>query len=262
MERDLKIQKYLADCGLMSRRAAEREIAEGRVKVNGAVAEIGLRIDPKKDRVEYNGRVVEKKRGVHHTYLMLNKPAGYVTTMNDDKGRKTVAELVADCGVRVYPVGRLDMDSEGLLLFTDDGELANALTHPRHHIPKHYEVTVEGTLNRSTLIKLSSEMEIDGYRIRPVACAILKRWPEKTLLRMTLYEGRNRQIRKMCEQCELAVRHLRRVALGDLELDVTKGKWRYLNKAEVDYLKEACGLLGQEGKGGRKAPSAPKKRSV
>ncbi len=255
MERDIKIQKYLAVCGLMSRRAAEREIAAGLVKINGEPAEIGQRIDPVRDRVEYKGAVVVKKRGVHHTYLMLNKPAGYVTTMNDDKGRKSVAELVADAGCRVYPIGRLDMDSEGLLLFTDDGELANALTHPRHRIPKFYDVTVEGAVNRPTLIKLSSEMEIDGYHIQPVNCAILKKSPEKTLLRMTLYEGRNRQIRKMCEQCELTVKRLRRVALGDLELDVAKGKWRYLNKDEVDRLKEACGLLdGPRKEGGRTAP--------
>ena len=246
MEKDLKIQKYLALCGLMSRRAAEREIAAGLVKINGLPAEIGQRVRPLTDRVEYRGAVVTRKRGVHHTYLMLNKPAGYVTTMSDDKGRRTVADLVADAGVRVYPVGRLDMDSEGLLLFTDDGDLANALTHPRHEIPKYYDVTVEGAVTRPTLIKLSSEMEIDGYPIRPVPCAILKKSPEKTLLRMTLFEGRNRQIRKMCEKCELKVRRLRRVALGTLELDVPKGKWRYLCKEEVDELKEACGLLDRK----------------
>ena len=246
MENDLKIQKYLADCGLMSRRAAEKEIAAGLVKINGEVAEIGQRVHPIKDRVEYKGAVVAKKRGVHNTYLMLNKPTGYVTTMSDDKGRKTVADLVADVGVRVYPVGRLDMDSEGLLLFTDDGELANALTHPRHRIAKYYDVTVEGVVSRPTLTKLSSEMEIDGYRILPVECHILKKSEEKTVIRMVLFEGRNRQIRKMCEQCELVVKKLRRVAMGDLELDVAKGKWRYLDKVEVNYLKEACGLLEQK----------------
>ena len=243
MENDIKIQKYIAECGLMSRRAAEREIAAGLVKINGEVAEIGQRVRPTKDRVEYKGAVVAKKRGTHNTYLMLNKPTGYLTTMSDDKGRKTVADLVADVGVRVYPVGRLDMDSEGLLLFTDDGDLANALTHPRHHIAKYYDVTVEGAVNRPTLNKLSSEMEIDGYRILPVECHILKKSEEKTVIRMVLFEGRNRQIRKMCEQCELVVKKLRRVALGDLEVDIAKGKWRYLDKHEVDYLKEACGLI-------------------
>ena len=239
----IKIQKHLADCGLMSRRAAEREIELGLVKVNGEVATIGMRIDPAKDRVTYKGVTVAKKRGTHHTYVMLHKPTGYVTTMADDKGRKTVADLVSDVGVRVFPVGRLDMDSEGLLLFTDDGELANALTHPRHHIAKYYEVTVEGAVNRPTLTKLSSEMEIDGYKILPVNCAVLKKNEERTILSMELFEGRNRQIRKMCEVCELTVKRLKRVAMGDLELDVAKGKWRYLEKHEVDYLKEACGLL-------------------
>jgi len=243
MENDIKIQKYIAECGLMSRRAAEREIAAGLVKINGEVAEIGQRVRPTKDPVEYKGAVVAKKRGTHHTYLMLNKPTGYLTTMSDDKGRKTVADLVSDVGVRVYPVGRLDMDSEGLLLFTDDGDLANALTHPRHHIAKYYDVTVEGAVNRPTLNKLSSEMEIDGYSILPVECHILKKSEEKTVIRMVLFEGRNRQIRKMCEQCELVVKKLRRVALGDLEVDIAKGKWRYLDKHEVDYLKEACGLI-------------------
>ena len=243
MENDVKIQKYIADCGLMSRRAAEKEIEAGQVKINGEVAEIGQRVRPGKDRVEYKGAVVAKKRGTHHTYLMLNKPTGYVTTMSDDKGRKTVADLVADVEVRVYPVGRLDMDSEGLLLFTDDGELTNALTHPRHHIAKYYDVTVEGAVNRPTLAKLSGEMEIDGYKILPVECHILKKSEEKTVIRMVLFEGRNRQIRKMCEQCELVVKKLRRVAMGDLELDIAKGKWRYLDKVEVDYLREACGLL-------------------
>ncbi len=242
MENDLKIQKYLADCGLMSRRAAEKEIEQGFVRINGEPAKIGQRVNPMKDRVEYKGAVVVKKRGVHHTYLMLNKPCGYVTTMSDDKGRKTVADLITDVGVRVYPVGRLDMDSEGLLLFTDDGELANALTHPRHHIAKYYDVTVEGAVNRPTLAKLSSEMEIDGYTILPVECHVLKKSEEKTVIRMVLFEGRNRQIRKMCEHCELSVKKLRRVAMGDLELDVAKGKWRYLDKVEVDYLKEVCGL--------------------
>ena len=256
MEEQIKIQKYIADCGLMSRRAAEREIELGTVTVNGEVATIGMRVSPSRDRVTYKGKLVAKKRGTHNTYIMLNKPTGYITTMSDDKGRKTVAELVEDAGVRLYPVGRLDMDSEGLLLFTNDGELANALTHPRHHIAKYYEVTVEGQVNRPTLTKLSSEMELDGYTIAPVNCAIIKRGEDRTVISMELFEGRNRQIRKMCEACELTVKKLKRVAMGDLELDVAKGKWRYLDKHEVDYLKETCGLTTQ--KADEKAKKAPK----
>lgn len=258
---DIKLQKYIAECGLMSRRAAEKEIEAGNFAVNGVTATIGMRIDPNNDAVTYKGKSVLKS-GERKVYIILNKPKGVVTTMSDEKGRKTVADLVADAEVRVYPVGRLDMDSEGLLLFTDDGELANALTHPRHHIAKYYDVTVEGAVNRPTLARLSGEMEIDGYRILPVECHILKKSEEKTVIRMVLFEGRNRQIRKMCEQCELVVKKLRRVALGDLEVDIAKGKWRYLDKVEVDYLREACGLppSGKEEskkpvKGGAKKPA-------
>ena len=257
----MKLQKYMADCGLMSRRAAEREIEAGAVTVNGEVATIGLVIDPTKDRVTYRGKVIAKKRGEHASYVMLNKPTGYVTTMNDEKGRKTVADLIADAEMRLYPIGRLDMDSEGLLLCTNDGELANALTHPRHRIAKYYEVTVEGQVNRPTLTKLSGEMTIDDYTIQPVNCAIIKRYEDRTVISMELFEGRNRQIRKMCEQCELVVKKLKRVAIGELELDVAKGKWRFLNKNEVDYLKEACGIVSEKSKEKAKKakPTAAKK---
>ena len=240
----MRLQKFFSDAGVLSRRAAEAEIAAGKVKVNGVVAQIGDSVDPEVDIVEYKGRrILPRRENAKRRYIMLNKPRGFVTTMQDEKGRPTVADLTSGVGARVYPVGRLDMDSEGLLLFTDDGDLANALTHPRHHIAKYYDVTVEGAVNRPTLNKLSSEMEIDGYRILPVECHILKKSEEKTVIRMVLFEGRNRQIRKMCEQCELVVKKLRRVALGDLEVDIAKGKWRYLDKHEVDYLKEACGLI-------------------
>ncbi|MBQ7354037.1 MAG: rRNA pseudouridine synthase [Clostridia bacterium] len=239
---ELRIQKYLADCGICSRRAAERAIEEGDVKINGIDAEIGQKIRPDRDKVTYRGRPVVKKRNAHPCYVMLHKPAGYVTTMSDEKGRKTVAELITGVDQRVYPVGRLDMDSEGLLLFTSDGELANALTHPRHHIPKIYHVRVEGQVSRAQLTKLGEPMDIDGYKIQPVECAIVKQSEEATTIAMILYEGRNRQIRKMCEQVGLVVRRLRRIAIGDLELDVPRGKWRYLNKEEADYLKESAGL--------------------
>lgn len=237
---EIRIQKFLSDQGICSRRAAEREISEGNVRVNGAPAEIGMKIRPDRDRVEYKGRHIVVKAGTHPVYVMLNKPTGYVTTMSDEKGRKTVAELVSDVGVRIYPVGRLDMDSEGLLLMTNDGELTNALTHPRHHIPKIYHVRVAEEVTRATLNQLSGEMVIDGHPILPVECSVVSRSETGTTVCMTLYEGRNRQIRKMCEQCNLTVKHLRRIAIGDLELDIAKGKWRYLNKYEVDYLKEMC----------------------
>lgn len=235
---EIRIQKFLSDQGICSRRAAEREITEGNVTVNGSPAEIGMKIRPDRDRVEFKGRHIVVKAGAHPVYVMLNKPTGYVTTLSDEKGRKTVAELVSDVGVRIYPVGRLDMDSEGLLLMTNDGELTHALTHPRHQIPKIYHVRVAEEVTRATLNQLSGEMTIDDYKIMPVECSIVSRSDTGTTIQMILYEGRNRQIRKMCEMCNLTVKHLRRIAIGDLELDIAKGKWRYLNKYEVDYLKE------------------------
>ena len=234
----IRLQKFLSDCGVCSRRAAENAIEEGRVTVNNEKAQIGQKIDPRRDSVYFDGRHVVKKRGEHYVYLMLNKPKGYVTTLSDDKDRKTVSDLVSDVGTRVYPVGRLDMDSEGLLLLTNDGEFANMMTHPRHSIPKIYTVIVEENVSKTELRELSSEMEIDGYKIMPVDCRIKEVRENGTVLEMVLYEGRNRQIRKMCEKVGLTVKKLKRIAYGDLELDVKKGNWRYLCREEIDYLKD------------------------
>lgn len=231
----------MADAGIMSRRAAEKEIAAGRVFVNGKPAMIGQKVDPETDEVRYDGRIVGKgfKKFV---YIMLNKPRGYVTTASDERGRKTVLDLVSDIEERIYPVGRLDMDSDGLLLLTNDGDLTNKLTHPRHEIPKIYNVEVEGKVERDTIKKLSSPMKIDDYEIQPVETSILtmKNDPrhETTTLRMELYEGRNRQIRKMCEKCGLEVIKLTRVAIGDIKLGNLKpGDYRHLTKTQVEYLK-------------------------
>lgn len=204
-----RLQKYMADCGLMSRRAAEEEIRKGLVTVNGVPAELGTKVTPGVDQVLYKNRKVVMPRG-EHVYIMLNKPAGYVTTANDEKGRPCVTDLVKAVGRRVYPIGRLDMASEGLLLLTDDGALTETLTHPRHSIPKIYNVKVEGEITEEQYKTLLSPMEIDGYPIRPVYTEVLKRKDGKTLLQMTLYEGRNRQIRKMCEQVGLQIRFLKR----------------------------------------------------
>ena len=242
----VRIQKYLSDCGVLSRRAAEKAIENEEITVNGEIATIGQKIDPVKDKVQYKGRNIIKKRNTHFTYVMLHKPRGYVTTMSDEKGRQTVAELVKETGVRVYPVGRLDMQSEGLLLMTNDGELTNALTHPRHRIPKFYEVRIAGQVTPEDLAKLSSDLEIDGYRIQPVECTVVHEGKEGTTVGMVLYEGRNRQIRKMCELCGLKVQRLARVAIGELELDIKRGQWRYLTREEVKYLREASGLVNKE----------------
>lgn len=235
----IKLQKYFTDCGVLSRRAAEKEIADGKVKVNGTVAALGDRIDPWRDKVEYNGKIL-RPQVAERICVMLNKPTGFVTTLSDEKGRRNVCELVSDAGVRLYPIGRLDMNSEGLLLLTNDGELANRLTHPKHEIPKIYRVTVRGRVTDGAMRILTSPLTLDGYKIRPVDVRLLSydQSRDSSLLEMELYEGRNRQIRKMCAIAELKVLRLVRIAYGELTLDkLPAGKWRYLNKFELAYLK-------------------------
>ena len=237
---EMRLQKYLSTIGLISRRAAEKEIKAGKIKVNGMPAELGQKISPDKDRVTYKGKLVSAKVSNRKVYIMLNKPRGYVTTLSDDKSRKCVADLIKDVETRVYPIGRLDMDSEGLLLFTNDGELANKLTHPKHRIPKIYHVKVKGEITPEQLKKLKSPMVIDDYEILPVDCQIVTRRDNFTVIRMELYEGRNRQIRKMCEQTELEITKLQRVAIGNIKLgDLTPGTWRHLTKTQIEYLKKA-----------------------
>jgi len=234
----IKIQKFFTDCGVMSRRAAEAEIAAGHVLVNGEPAALGMRIDPETDVVEHRGRVI-KPLCEERICIMLNKPRGVVTTMHDEKGRPDVSALVADLGTRVYPIGRLDMDSDGLLLLTNDGTLAEHLTHPRHEIPKIYRVTVRGAVDKSTLERLSSPMLIDGYRIRPVKVRLIStdEPSNHTVLEMALFEGRNRQIRKMCASVGLSVTRLCRIAIGKLSLSsLPVGKWRPLSNEEIQYL--------------------------
>ena len=236
----IRIQKFFTDCGILSRRAAEEEIRAGRVKINGIVAEVGQKIDPEADRVEYRGRVLEPTQKPRFTYVMLNKPRGYLSTVTDDRGRKCVTELVEDTGVRLYPVGRLDMDSEGLLLLTNDGELTNRLTHPKHEIPKIYHVKIQGTVTAEQVKALSRPMDIDGYTILPVKTELISVKDDTSTLRMTLFEGRNRQIRKMCETQSLRILRLCRVAIGDIKLGtLAPGKWRYLTRTQVDYLKNS-----------------------
>lgn len=233
MAEPIRLQKFFTDSGVLSRRAAETEILSGKVRVNGSIAQLGDKVDPENDIVEYCGKRVLPRADKPRRYIMLNKPRGYVTTLQDEKGRKTVTELVADTKTRLYPVGRLDMDSEGLLLLTDDGEFANHLTHPKHDIPKIYHVALSTNPTREQIAALSSPMEIDGYRLMPVK--VRKLSPD--VLEMTLHEGRNRQIRKMCEAVGLKVIELRRVAIGKLRIGTLPlGKWRELTREEVNYL--------------------------
>lgn len=235
---DIKLQKYVADCGLMSRRAAEEKILDGSIKVNGERVELGRRINPETDEVSFNGRLLVMPKFKKYYYIMLNKPKGYVTTMSDEQGRKCVADLVKDVGARVYPCGRLDADSEGLLIMTNDGELANRLTHPSHHIPKYYTVRVKGKITEKQLKLLNSPMTLDGTVLQPVEVSLLSMNENESSLGFTLHEGRNRQIRKMCEQVSLEVTKLKRIAIGQIELGSLKsGTWRFLTRSQVEYLK-------------------------
>ena len=234
----IRLQKYMSDAGVMSRRAAEKEIEDGTITVNGERAELGQKIDPERDEIRYKGRRVYLPDNIEKkTYIVLNKPRGYVTTMSDDLGRKCVAQLVSDVGCRVYPVGRLDKVSEGMLILTNDGDFANYMMHPSHEVPKYYNVRIEGIPTDEQLDKLSSPMEIDGFDIRPVAVTVLEKDDEHCTLQMELYEGRNRQIRKMCEQVGLKIIRLKRIAIGDIPLgNLRLGKWRYLTPEELTSL--------------------------
>ena len=235
----IRLQKFIADAGLMSRRAAEDEIERGNVSVNGHVATIGMKINPASDIVTYKGKKIKYERR-EHTYLMLNKPRGYLSSTTDDRGRKCVTDLLDGVSARVYPVGRLDMISEGMILLTDDGELKNRLTHPSHQIGKVYRVKVGGSVSEEQMEILTSPLVIDGYKIKPVEVNISSEDESGTVLKMTLFEGRNRQIRKMCEEAGLTVKRLSRVSIGNLKLDgLPVGKWRYLEDSEVEYLYKA-----------------------
>lgn len=234
----VKLQKYVAECGLMSRRAAEKEIEAGNFAVNGVTASIGMRIDPDNDAVTYKGRSVVMK-SARKVYIILNKPKGVVTTMSDEKGRKTVAEIV-DVGTRVYPVGRLDLNSEGLLLMTNDGELANAIAHPSGEIKKVYSVTLKGKVENEELDRLRAVRELDGERIVPVGIELVSRNDQSSVVRFTLSEGKNREIRRICETVGVTVAKLKRISLGPIRLgDLKAGEYRELNSTELRSLKNA-----------------------
>ncbi len=239
----IRISKYFTDCGVMSRRAAEEEIKRGNVTVNGRVAELGEKIDPDTDEVIWHGRKIKAADG-EKICVMLNKPRGIVCTANDEKGRRNVTDLCRDVkgedgkSVRLYPVGRLDMDSDGLLLLTNDGSLANKLTHPRHSIPKIYHVTLKGRFEPESLSVLGEPVELDGRLTMKVRVRHVGGDENTTVAEFELFEGRNRQIRRMCELHGVRILRLQRVAIGKLKLgDLPEGKWRKLTQKEVDYLK-------------------------
>ena len=226
-----RLQKLIAAAGLCSRRTAEQWIRDGRVTVNGAVAELGRQADPERDRIAVDGAAVhlpERKR-----YLMLNKPRGYVCTLSDEQGRPTVAELVEDCGARVFPVGRLDLDSEGLLLLTNDGEWMQRILHPRYEIDKVYHVTVVGAVDNAAQA-LGALRDLDGEEIRPAQVRFLRKGTETAELSIVIHEGKNRQIRRMCARVGLHVKRLRRVQEHTVKLGTLKpGEWRELRAEEI-----------------------------
>ena len=231
-----RLQKLISSAGLASRRAAEELIKQGRVTVNGARAELGMSADPDADDIRVNGRRL--RIAADRVYIMLNKPRGYVTTLSDEKGRKTVAELVKDAGRRLYPVGRLDLNSEGLLIMTDDGEAANALTHPSHEVAKTYRVTVSGLSPEAAVSGLGGLRELEGEPIRPAQVSFVGETGEgRYQLDVTIHEGKNRQVRRMCAACGLEVRRLVRIAEGELLLGgLRTGKWRHLTAGELAWL--------------------------
>lgn len=231
-----RLQKLISSAGLASRRAAEELIKQGRVKVNGETASLGMSADPELDDIRVNGKRL--RISGTRVYIMLNKPRGYVTTLSDEKGRKTVAELVKGAGRRLYPVGRLDLNSEGLLIMTDDGEAANALMHPSHEVGKTYRVTVSGREPEAAVRELEALREVEGEPIRPAQVSFAGETGEgKYMLDVTIHEGRNRQVRKMCAAAGLEVRRLVRIAEGELSLGCLQtGKWRHLTSEELDWL--------------------------
>ncbi len=231
-----RLQKIISASGVASRRNAEEMIAAGRVTCNGRVSSLGDRADPEIDTILLDGKPLPSAG--EKVYLMLHKPRGYVTTLSDEKGRKNAAQLVADCGVRVYPVGRLDMDSEGLLLFTNDGDFANHLMHPKHEVKKTYQVIVNG-FSDVALQKLQQPVTLDGYTIRPPEVTCIKPLPQHAEILVTIHEGRNRQVRRMCAMAGMSVVRLIRISEGRLLLgDLPCGRWRYLTGHEIEELKK------------------------
>lgn len=240
--RDVRIQKVLSEQGVCSRRAAEQIIREGRVKLNGRPVSLGDKMDTARDLLTVDGQRVYIPRVQEKMYIMLYKPRGYITTTSDERGRKTVMDLVSDVPVRVFPIGRLDKDSEGMLLFTNDGEFANLLTHPSHGVSKLYRVTVRPHATEQQVLQLTQGVTLDdGTTTQPAVIQVVTDEPGRTVLEMTIREGKNRQIRRMCEAVGLEVIRLRRSAMGAVKLGMLQpGQYRELTKSEVAALRAAA----------------------
>ena len=239
---EIRLQKFMAEQGVASRRKSEDLIRAGKVKVNGHVAEIGMKINPRKDLVTVGKQKLTNVKNRKMVYIMLNKPRGYVTTVSDELGRKTVMDLLPDFGCRIYPVGRLDKDSEGLLLLTNDGSFTNCMTHPSHEYAKVYRVTVRPAVNDEILFNLRNGIEIDGRKTAPCEVTVLTEEENRVVLEFILHEGRNRQIRKMCESQGLEVARLKRISIGPIKLGMLKqGDYRELSEQDVKKLLRSAG---------------------
>ena len=249
----VRIQKIIADSGYCSRRRAEQLIEEGQVKLNGRPVKLGDKADPKKDLITVGGEKI-KAEGITLRYIKLYKPRGYVTTMSDEQGRKTVTELLSGVEERVYPVGRLDRNSEGLLLLTNDGAFANDIMHPRKHVSKTYRVTVNEKVDEETINRLMTGIEIEpGVFTACCVVTVLVEEPERTVLEFVIREGKNRQIRRMCEAVGLTVKRLRRTSVGGVKLGMLKpGEYADLTKTEMQTLRNAIGLSAKAENPGRK----------
>ena len=242
MSKSIRIHKALSDAGVLSRRKAEEYIKDGRITVNGYKARLGHPIVPGRDIISIDGKPVAFPRRKENIYLMLHKPRGFITTTSDQLGRRQVTQLVEDAGVHVYPVGRLDRDSEGLLLMTNDGQFANLMMHPRHHVSKTYRVTIRPDITEDQLVALSTGVDIgQGEMTLPAAVHVLEKQPGRVVLQITINQGRNRQIRRMCEAVGVEVIRLKRIAIGPLRLGMLQpGQWRELKKSEVAALRAAA----------------------
>lgn len=257
MAKDTRLQKMLADCGVASRRKAEEMIQAGLVTVNGETAHIGDKVDPRRDRVAVKGRPVQPR--IKNVYIMLHKPRGYITTMSDEMGRRCVAELVKEIPERIYPVGRLDRDSEGLLLMTNDGAFANKMVHPSMHVPKVYRVTIRPSITEDQLTQMSVGMEIDGEKTLPASVRVLEQQQGRVVLEIVLQQGRNRQIRKMCEQLGLEVARLKRIAMGPVKLGMLQpGQYRELTKEEIKGLLASARAHARRGAPVEPPPKGPR----
>ena len=235
---EIRLQKFMADCGIASRRKCEEYIVSGQVKVNGIVAELGTKINPKQDVVEYKGKKV-KYLNIDKVYILLNKPIGYVTTVNDQFSRQTVLDLVKEINTRVVPVGRLDMYTSGALILTNDGEFVYKVTHPKYEIEKTYVATITGIIQKKEVEELRKGVDIGGYITKPAKVKIIKIDEEKNISRIeiVIHEGKNREVRRMCEKIGHKVRALHRSKIGKIDVkDLKIGSWRYLSKNEIEFL--------------------------